>query len=189
MVKLGAYKEKLIMPKQKKLKTDKRLPILYALVLILAIVCAALTFAVAHKAQDKKSPSISLGSMQYQFANGRATERDDRSVNGVKTFLETDAVHEGCPDQTPAYEHVVAYTKDETQLFIKYGCGAADSPIYAVKVHDAWKMLSPTNHFDVFGIPDCDYVAGKGISKEVAPVCAEDIQTDTSPQAPQYTVR
>jgi len=176
------------MPKQKKSKLPQLVPVLYGAVVVLAILCLALLLALIYNDRPsvgKKSPSISLGSMQYDFSSGKAVKRSDSSVMGLEAFLETTAEHEGCPSQSPVYEHVVSYTKDETQVFLKYGCGAADSPIYAVKTDGTWKTLSPTNHFDSFDIPDCEYLTDYGISKEIGPVCANGIGTEAS----TYSVR
>ena len=176
------------MPKTKKKQIDKRQTVLYGIIAILAVLCVVLIFALAQKVNtdsEKLSPSISLGSMQYDFSSGKAVKRDDASVTVLKAFLEADSVREGCSVTAPAYEHVVAYTKDETQVFLRYGCGAADSPMFAVKTNDTWKELSPTNHFDGFGVPDCNYLADNSISKEIAPVCVTGDEKET----PVYTVR
>lgn len=177
------------MPKQKKkLRPVRLLSILYGATVGLIILSAALTLALIHKEKTnagQKSPSISLGAMAYNFTDGKAVKRSDPSVKSLKMFLEADAAHEGCTSSAPVYEHVAAYTKDESQIFIKYGCGAADSSMYGIKLDGSWKMLSPTNHFNMFDIPDCQYVGDNNISKEIAPVCVNEITT----QAPTYSVR
>jgi hypothetical protein len=178
------------MPKQKKLKLPYLLPTLYASIAILIVLSLFLAIALVRENKanptDIESPSVSLGSMQYDFSSGKAVKRNDASVKTLQAFLEADAAREGCPNQIPAFEHVAAYTKDETQVFIKYGCGAADSPMYAVKTDGAWKTLSPTNHFDTFGIPNCKYLTDNDISKEIAPVCVNI----TGPETPaSYSVR
>jgi hypothetical protein len=175
------------MPKQKNSPTGKKILALYGIIAVLVALCGVLALGLAHRteANTQKRPSVSLGAMQYDFSSGKAVKRNDAAVNELRLFLEADAAHEGCSPQSPAYEHVAAYTKDETQVFIKYGCGAADSPIYAVKTAGVWKLLSPTNHFDGFGIPDCDYLNSNTISKEIAPVCVNGAETGT----PKYTVR
>ena len=175
--------------KQNLLYKTKTPRLVYALLIIFGVACIVLLVALVHKTNTGKPanvPHISLGSMQYDFTSGRAVKRNDPSVNTLKAFLETDAAHEGCPLGQPPYEYVVASTKDETQVFIHYGCGAADSPMFATKVNGAWKMLSPTNHFDTFGIPGCSYLAVNGISKEIAPVCANSLETGL---AASYSVR
>jgi hypothetical protein len=182
------------MPKTKKKQIVSRQKVLWGIILILVVICGVLVAALLNKTpvnttSAKASPSISLGSMQYHFADGKATKRNDASVNDLRAFLEDKAAHEGCPVQAPAYEHVVAYTKDETQVFLKDGCGAADSPMYAVKTSGTWKALSPTNHFDYLGLPDCEYLADNSISSEIAPVCANTVQVGAPTGIPQYLVR
>jgi hypothetical protein len=177
------------MPKQKKAqKSSNSTVFLYSAIVALAVLCVVLLVAYVNKNKNvsqTSSPSISLGAMQYDLSSGKAVKRNDPSVKTLQAFLEADAAKEGCSSQSPAYEHVVAYTKDEAQVFIKYGCGAADLPIFAVQTNGVWKMLSPTNHFDAFGIPDCTYLADNIISKEIAPVCVNGIAAGT----PTYTVR
>ncbi len=170
--------------------------VLWVVTVALVIACVCLVFALAHKtvtapaSSQNTSPSISLGTVEYQFAGNRAIKQTDNpAVNSLKVFLNNDARHEGCSVAAPAYEHVVAYTKDKTQVFIKYGCGAADSPIYAVQTAGAWKMLSPTNHFDYLGMPDCQYLTTNNISTEIAPVCANDVQVGAPAATPKYLVR
>lgn len=170
------------MPKQKTPKINKNILILYAVLGILVFTCLALVLI--YNCTVAKSPSISLGSLTYKIENDKAVKRDDVAVNDLRAFLEATAAHEGCTKQDPAYEHVIASTKDETQVFMKYGCGAADSPIYAIKKDGVWKTISPTDHFDLLGIPECGYLAENSISREIAPVCS-----DGSITAPQYTVR
>ncbi len=176
------------MPSHKKSNQKFILVALYGTIAILAILCVVLVFALTQKSNtdsEKPSPSISLGSMQYDFSSGKAVKRSDVSVSTLKSFLDSEATRSGCSATEPAYEHVVAYTKDETQVFLKYGCGAADSPMFAVKTNDTWKALSPTNHFDGFGVPDCNYLADNSINKEVAPVCVTGSEKGT----PVYSVR
>lgn len=181
------------MPKTKKKQFNHKQPILYGIIAGLTVACVVLAIALVHSGRQataqKGSPSVSLGAMQYRFTAGKAIKRNDASVNVLKSFLDNEAAHSGCSATAPAYEHVVAYTKDETQIFLGYGCGAADSPMFAVKTNGIWRSLSPTNHFDSFGLPDCQYVTANNISNEIAPVCASDTQLGVPTGIPKYLVR
>jgi hypothetical protein len=177
-----------------KRQRDIREALLWSLTTVLLVACGVLLFLVLHKtptnSQAASSPtSVNLGSMQYQFVSGKAVKRTDASVTSLRSFLDSEAVHSGCPLQQTAVEHVARYTADETQVFLKYGCGAADSPMYAVKVNGVWKAISPTGHFDELDLPGCVYVAQNGISKQIAPVCSNTIELSIPATASRYIVR
>ena len=126
-------------------------------------------------APPTKVASVSLGAMQYRFADGKATKRDDATVTSLKSFLDAAAREDlrlGC---TTAYYNVVRYTADETQVLLNYGCVYPNAHMYAVRTSGTnWKFISPTNHFDDLGLPVCSYVEQNHISTEIAPVCTTD---------------
>lgn len=181
------------MPKTKKKPQQINTMTLWAVIAVLAVLCIGLLIALHNKDTNNKSSdmqaSISLGSLQYSIANGKAAKRTDPSVTALRNFLTTEAAQAGCSAQAPAYEHVIAASSDEMQVMLKYGCGAADSPMYAVKANSTWQALSPTDHFDTFDVPDCAYVAQNHLDKEVAPVCANGVQNGVPTATPAYTVR
>lgn len=163
---------------------------LWICTLLAAIVCAVFILRLqreatgSHVASDTKI-HVSLGVLAYEIKRGKAVKRHDASTAALYSFLSDAArkdIRSGCDT---AYYSVVAYTPDKTQLFIKYGCAAPDSPIYAVKQHNTWNFISPTNHFDIFGIPDCTYVTAHNINPRIAPVCATNLNADS----PQYATR
>jgi len=123
--------------------------------------------------------------MQYDFSSSKAVKRTDASITALAAFLQKEADQSGCKKSSPAYEHVVAYTQNEDQVLLKYGCGAADSPMFAVKKAGVWRGISPTNHFDTFDIPVCAYLTKYAISRQIAPVCLVDMHA----QAASYRVR
>lgn len=173
-------------------KTPKKTPtykpstkFMWIIIVVLALTCSTMLLLLSSIKNERLEQSVSLGMMRYHFTGGRMMMRDDSAVASLDTFLNHKADTEGCSTMRPAYEHVVAYTKDETQALIKYGCGGADAPMYIVKTNGEWRTISPTNHFDAFDIPDCAYVASNNISKEIAPVCVDSV----SSAAPAYTVR
>ena len=171
------------MKKTKNKPTSNIRPILlYGVIGLLCVVCVLLL--VQHK-NTSPSPQVSLGAMQYRFLNGTSLKRRDASVKSLKAFLEYQAANEGCPSSEAAYEHVVAYTQDESQVLLKYGCNAATYPVFATKTNGTWSTLSPTNQFDDFDIPLCSYVTDHNISNEIAPVCANG----TSAELTGYVVR
>jgi len=179
------------MPKAKQ-RFDQKQTVLYGALIILATVCGLFLFLLVYGADNtapKETSYVSVGALRYKIVNEKAVLRDDASVKSLQAFLENEAAKSGCPADAPGYERVAAATKDETQVLVKYGCGAGDSPIYGVKVDGAWKMISPTNHFDGYDIPDCGYLDKNDISKEIAPVCSNNITTSEPVGDPEYVAR
>jgi len=190
------------MPKTKTTKKTKTLQQSYssqvllraALAILVAISVTMFVIALHSEPEPPKPPRkappiVSIGPLGYRIEDGRAIKRSDPVVQELHAFLTSKAAHEGCPAGTSAYEYVQAVTKDETQVLLKYGCGAADSPMYIRKQNSSWKSVSPTNQFNELGIPVCDYLDRNAISKEIAPVCVSTIGATQSNAAPEYSVR
>jgi hypothetical protein len=162
--------------------------IMLSFVACLLIVCGSLIIALNRKeadANNQHSATVSLGPLEYRIIEDRAVKRNDSATRSLRSFLSTEAKNSGCPSAQPAHEQIVATTLDETQVFLKYGCTSADSPMYAIKKGDSWQTLSPTNHFNWLGLPDCAYVTVNNISNEIAPVCFN--QSDDA--YPTYSTR
>jgi len=173
------------MPKPKTKSLNKHLYFAAGATIVIAVVCGVLTFTLNYRDQPEPpslAERVSVGSMRYKLVNDKAVKRTDASVKELQAFLEREAARSGCTDQRLPFQRVVTYTQDETQAFIRYGCGAADSPIFAAKKDGVWRSLSPTNHFDMYNIPECTYVDENAISKDIAPVCVSDLAA-----APPYT--
>jgi hypothetical protein len=133
------------------------------------------------------SPSsrVDMLLVAYDFSTGRAIRRTDPLTMSLRTFLVSNVDSQGCPTTQPDYDTVVAATSDRQQLYISYGCGAANNPAYVVYSDGNWHYLSPTNEFSQLGFPLCSYLTLNNISAQIAPVCVDSV---TSP-SPQYTVR
>lgn len=176
------------MPKPKNKRRVSDVHFIVGAVIILAVICGVLTFTLNHRDTPEVptlAERVSVGAMRYRIEGDKAVRRTDASVTELQSFLEREADKSGCSASRPGYEHVVAYTKDESQVFLRYGCGAADSPMFAVKKDGVWKSLSPTNHFGMFNIPECSYLDANAISAEIAPVCVSDLTKSPS----VYSVR
>jgi hypothetical protein len=174
------------MPTAKLKKTaDPTKAILWGVITLLVITCCGLLFAVYNQIGVKFAPSISLGVLQYEFSGDKPTLRTDAATVDLRKFLNHEAATSGCPTTMPAYEHIVAHSHSEDQILLHYGCGGADSPMFAIKTADGWKALSPTNQFNDFGVPACSYLTDNIISKEIAPVCVDSLTATT----PKYTIR
>lgn len=172
-------------PAKKTTSPQSTLKFLWILIGVLVVTCSLLLLLLASTKTERFEQSISLGMMRYRFSGGHMMMRNDSAVSALETFLNDEADRSGCSSMRPAYEHVLAFTSDESQALIKYGCGSADTPMYIVKTNGNWHSISPTNHFNTFDIPDCTYLASNNISKEIAPVCVDS----TTSATPTYTVR
>lgn len=130
---------------------------------------------------------VNLGIMDYTFSDNKATKHDNASDNELLAVLTKTAQKDidlGC---RASYYTVKAFNTDKTQVRLGYGCYEPSSPMFALKTNGTWQLLSPTNHFDTFGTPDCSYVGQYNIDRLVAPVCVSS--WNQSSGTPQYTVR
>ena len=185
------------MPKTKKRLSrsrpvDKTRMILFGIIIVLVVTCTILSFAFYNEKakttfsldRDFSPTYVSLGAMQYNFdtVNHKVTKRTDASIGVLKTFLTKVSNDSRCGSSSsslngPGYVYVVANSKDEKQVLLAYGCYYPGPSIYAIKTDQGWKTISPTNHFDAFDIPYCDYLTENNISPEVAPVCANGLDS------------
>jgi hypothetical protein len=158
-----------------------------AIIGIMLVIVACLGVATWFKDSDKPAQSdpgvhISLGAMQYSFTGATAVKRTDTTITGLQSFLEhygQKDIDLGC---SSTYYNVIAYTKDESQILLNYGCDYPNARMFGIRDGDSWKLISPTNHFDLFGVPECAYLAEYSISREIAPVCVGQPMTNSDYQ-------
>lgn len=124
----------------------------------------------------------SIGAMQYDFSSGKAVKRTDETVSKLKAFLVAEGNKSVGPNCPTVYHNVIVASPDETQVLLAYGCGDPGSRMFAVQIDGTWKTLSPTNQFDLFGIPLCDHVNSNNIDRSIAPVCATELSESISYQ-------
>jgi len=178
-------------PKQTKIVKS----VLFIIIIIMAGVLVSSLFTLYNKAKAKNDADaasisyVNLGGIQYKFADGKITLNNDASVTSLKTFLDKESTGSGCDDKKPGFEQVIAWTTDEKQVYLKYGCDAAVAPMFATQINGGWKAISPTNHFDIFNIPDCDYLTQNDISAKIAPVCANKVIGGVATGKPKHIVR
>lgn len=123
------------------------------------------------------SVHISVGPLTYDFSSGKAIKRTDQGVVGLRDFLMTIGKKEISTNCESVYYNVIVASVDEDQVLLNYGCGSPNARMFAVKKDTTWKLISPTNHFDMFGIPECSHVYQNGIDVAIAPVCGDGITT------------
>jgi len=103
-----------------------------------------------------------------RFEIDRGTIQNMEIVN-----LKKENERSGCKDNNGAVS-VIAYSQDEKQLLLGFGCGNTLARMFAVKKDDGWKAISPTNQFNLFEVPSCKMTDENNISKEIAPVCQNE---------------
>ena len=166
------------MPKKKKQaqSEDKLKPFFFGIIVGLTII--ALTLMAVIQAEKHRQTSrrihVSLGAMRYDFSSGKAVKRSDDTVKNLKGFL-VDAANESLSENCEPHYAVMAASDDEKQVLLGYGCGSPSARMFAVNENSKWRTISPTNQFDVLGIPSCEHVNGNAISQKLAPVCVNGL--------------
>lgn len=120
-----------------------------------------------------KGSIVSLGALEYEITDGKAVKRTDEHLAGLRAFLLAEgekSVGANCPT---VYHEVMAASPDEKQVLLGYGCDQPGARMFAVQTDGQWELLSPTNQFDLLGIPSCEHVDGNGIDSSIAPVCVD----------------
>lgn len=115
---------------------------------------------------------VSLGSIQYDFSSGKAVRINDKKLVKLESFLnEMVKKDKDLSADCSSYYNVVAANEDKTQVLLEYGCPYPNANMFVVLQDDQWKVLSPTNNFDLFPIPLCGHVNNNNIALSLAPVC------------------
>lgn len=167
--------------KKSKKQFDKTKGILFGIIIGLTVIVVSLLVTQAQGTNASGvtiRPQVGLGAMQYDFKDGKAVKRSDETVNSLKAFLEAE-VKKSDPKKCDAVYNVILASSDEKQVLLDYGCEFPGARMFAVNENGAWRTVSPTNHFDMFGIPECDYVNTNHIDKALAPVCVHWGDEDT----------
>ena len=181
------------MSKTARKNSQKPVVFLRSAVIALALLCMVLVvflLKVTHQPAvqvKKRAPSVSLQMLEYNIVDNKAVKISNEYTDNLRTYLTHKALDSKCPVEDPPYENVVAYTSDRKQILLAYGCGGPTASMYIVLDEKGWRSISPTNNFDGFGLPYCEFVAANDISREIAPVCAQG--NSTSSKTTTYTVR
>jgi hypothetical protein len=131
---------------------------------------------------------VNLGIMRYEFVDGTAQTRNDETFLNLKNFLLSLAeedVAQGCD----SYYNVLLASSDEKQVLLKYGCPFPNARMFAVNENGEWKTLSPTNQFDMLGVPSCEHVETNSIERSIAPICVNGLSATNESQDLTYVVR
>lgn len=161
-----------------KSKNEIMTAVLIGLVTALIVIVIGVILLHANQTSDKTSQtaekvdngSVNLGSLGFRIEGDKAVIRNDSATQELRDFLKADVKKSGCKDNN-GVDVVIAHSQDEKQLLLGYGCGNSAARMFAIKKDDGWKVISPTNEFNLFEIPSCKMVDENNISNEIAPVC------------------
>ena len=182
------------MPKNKK-STQSYKRIIYILLAVIAILVAALIILITKQSTDgnintsnnDNAVNVELGSYRYDFESTKAVKLTDENVTSLDEFLTTAAKKDISSNCKKSYYWVMAFSDDRKQVLLNYGCENPDSRMFAVQESGKWKFISPTNQFDMFGVPLCSHVNENNIAKNIAPVCYSE--TNDAKHPLQYQAR
>lgn len=168
-------------------KQDPLVKVLTGIIVLLVVLCGSLFVAIAYYF-DRRAVSIypvAGADILYKVENGKAVERDDQAANELREFLAGLDAESGCKPNSSG-RHVINFAnRDITQVLLGYGCYNTDSKMFAIKKDGQWQTISPANKFDLFGVPACNHVNEYNISRDIAPVCVSNYET----QNPIYKLR
>lgn len=165
------------MKKTKNKQRFNKFEIILFVLLILALSVIAVLLATYPKNSinnDSAATSgvfVNLMAIQFDFSSDKAIKRTDDSFNKLKSFVNTTGEKDivlGCKS---SYYNAMLESKDKKQVLFAYGCEHPGARMYAVESNGEWSFISPTNQFDEFSIPLCNYVDKYNIDKTIAPVC------------------
>ena len=182
------------MAKNKK-STQSYKRIIYILSAVIAILIAALILSLT-KQNVKNSTdtltkditvNVELGSYRYDIQGNRAVKLSDENVTSLDGFLTTAAKKDISSNCKKSYYWVTAFSEDKKQVLLNYGCENPGSRMFAVQELGKWKFISPTNQFDMLGVPLCNHVNENRIATNIAPVCYNE--TNDAEHPLQYQAR
>lgn len=164
-----------------KSKNEIMTAVLIGLVTTLIVIVIGVILLQSNQTSDKTSQtmekvdngSVNLGSLGFRIEGGKAVTRNDSATQELRDFLKAEVKKSGCKDNN-GVAVVIAHSQDEKQLLLGYGCGNSAARMFAVKKDGGWKVISPTNQFNLFEIPSCKMVDENNISNEIAPVCQNE---------------
>ena len=164
-----------------KSKNEIMTAVLIGLVTALIVIVIGVILLQSNQTSDKTpqttekvdNGSVSLGSLGFRIEGNKAVIRNDSATQELRDFLKADIKKSGCKDNN-GVTTVIAHSQDEKQLLLGYGCGNSAARMFAIKKDDGWKVISPTNQFNLFDIPSCKMVDENNISNEIAPVCQNE---------------
>jgi hypothetical protein len=167
--------------------------IMYVLFAIITALTVALLLTLlkqddnSTRQNNQNAVNVELGSYQYDIKGAKAVKLTDENVTSLRDFLTKSAEKDISLNCEKSYYWVATYSKDKKQVLLNYGCENPGSRMFAVQESGKWKFISPTNQFDMLGIPLCSHVNENNIDKSIAPVCYSE--TNDIEKTLSYQVR
>jgi hypothetical protein len=167
------------MKKTKNKQRFSKFEIVLSVLLVLAlsaIVVLLVTYPKNSSNNDSTATSgvfVNLHSVQFDISSGKLVKRTDDDFNKLNSFVNATGekdIELGCKS---VYYTSMVVSKDKKQVLFAYGCDHPSARMYAVENNGEWSFISPTNQFDEFGIPLCNYVDKYNIDPTIAPVCRD----------------
>ena len=180
---------------KKKKSTQSYKRIIYILSAVIAILVAALIVSLTNQdkadrtytSNETNAINVELGSYQYDFQGTKAVKLSNDNVTSLNDFLTTAAKKDISSNCEKSYYWVMAFSDNRKQVLLNFGCENPGSRMFAVQESGKWKFISPTNQFDMFGVPQCSHVNENNIAKNIAPVCYSE--TNDAKHPLQYQAR
>lgn len=166
---------------KKSAQSYKRITYILSAVIVILVVALIISLNTQNKdgnidtSSKDNAINVELGSYQYDFQGTKAVKLSDDNVSSLNEFLTTAAKKDISSNCEKSYYWVMAFSDDRKQVLLNYGCGNPSSRMFAVQESGKWKFISPTNQFDMFGVPLCSHVNENDIAKNIAPVCYSEI--------------
>ena len=167
--------------------------ITYVLIAIIIILTATVLLTLikqndsSTRQYNQNAINIKLGSYQYDIKGAKAVRLTDENVTSLKDFLKRAAEKDILLNCKTTYYWVTAYSIDKKQVLLNYGCENPGSRMFAIQEFGKWKFISPTNQFNMLGMPLCSHVDENNIDKSIAPVCYSSTGDEEKPTS--YRVR
>lgn len=168
-------------------RSEKIRMFLFGIIAAMTIILMA-TLIIRHEVNKSVSVDsrVSVGAMAYDFSSGKAVKRTDETVKNLRNFLvETAEVDTG--ESCISHYSVMVASEDEKQVLLGYGCDYPSARMFAVNEGGEWRTISPTNQFDMLGMPECSHVDENEIDRSIAPVCVDRPQGEEA--SATYSVR
>ena len=165
------------MKKPKNKQRFSKFEIILSVLLILALsVIAVLLVTYPKNSSDNDSTAtngvfVNLMSVQFDISSGKLVKRTDNDFNKLKSFVNTTGEKDIALGCKSVYYNSMLESKDKKQVLFAYGCDHPGARMFAVENNGEWNFISPTNQFDEFSIPLCNYVDKYNIDQTIAPVC------------------
>ena len=167
------------MKKTKNKQRFSKIEIILSILLILALSVIAVLLvtypknSISNDSTAKSGVFVNLNAIRFDVSSGKLVKRTDTGIVKLESFLNKTGekdIELGCQS---VYYNAMVESKDKKQVLFAYGCEHPGARMFAVEKDGEWSFISPTNQFDEFSVPLCNYVDKYNIDPAIAPVCRD----------------